>query len=341
MNEQIEILNLSSNRQIQALETFLMRFSLSLDSIDFAVVIKNQQQIIGSCCKFKNVIKCFAIDPLFQNTGLSQKLLTEVTYQIFQQGYTHTFVFTRLDKKDIFESLGYSTVIQAEQVVLLEKGHVTIQQTIANIDKQYDCSRYENGAIVVNCNPFTYGHQYLIETAAQQVEQLLVFVVQEDASTFPFSDRFILVKEGTKHITNVKVIPSTDYIISHATFPNYFIRDKEHSFHIYAMLDLSIFGHWYGQLNIKQRFVGEEPLDPMTSLYNETMKEVLPQFNMKLTIIERKSNALGIISASKVRELLKKDQWDEVAHYVPDCTFRYLRKSTHIIEKLKKNDSQH
>ncbi len=36
------------------------------------------------------------------------------------------------------------------------------------------------GAIVMNANPFTKGHRHLIEYALTKVDELIVFVVQED-----------------------------------------------------------------------------------------------------------------------------------------------------------------
>ena len=50
------------------------------------------------------------------------------------------------------------------------------------------------GAIVMNCNPFTLGHRYLVEYAASQVEHLYIFAIEEDKSIFPFVDRFELIK---------------------------------------------------------------------------------------------------------------------------------------------------
>ncbi len=36
------------------------------------------------------------------------------------------------------------------------------------------------GAIVMNCNPFTLGHRYLIEESAKKVQKLIIFVVEEN-----------------------------------------------------------------------------------------------------------------------------------------------------------------
>ena len=40
------------------------------------------------------------------------------------------------------------------------------------------------GAVVMNCNPLTLGHRYLIEQALKQCDYLMIFVVQEDKSFF-------------------------------------------------------------------------------------------------------------------------------------------------------------
>ena len=46
------------------------------------------------------------------------------------------------------------------------------------------------GAAVMNCNPFTNGHRYLVETAASQCELLHLFVLSEDRSAFPAQVRY-------------------------------------------------------------------------------------------------------------------------------------------------------
>ncbi|MHC1735013.1 MAG: [citrate (pro-3S)-lyase] ligase [Erysipelotrichaceae bacterium] len=341
MDETLRILNLENERQRESLRSFLSRFSFTLDDVDFAVVLLDHGEIVASSCKRKNVLKFFAIDPAYQNQGLSQKLLTEVTYRMFEEGYDHSFVFTPLFNREIFRSLGYDDVAASDEVVLLEKGPETIGGYIRRLDETYDISGKQNGAIVMNGNPFTLGHQYLIETAAKSVQQLLIFVVEEEASSFPFKDRFRMFQEGTKHLKNVILIPSGRYIISQATFPNYFLRDLQNSFAIYATLDVTIFGKWFKKLNITKRFVGEEPLDPMTNQYNEAMKRILPYYGIELVVIPRVSNEQGIISASIVRRLLKEDKWDDVKKYVPTSTFEYLKNATEVINELKKHDRKH
>lgn len=337
---QINQVNLQSSQQMSQLKSFLERAGLLLDALDFAVVIKENNQIIACGGKHKNIIKALAVDPSFQHMGLLPQILTECTYQLFEQGYSNSFIFTTPNNQAIFESLNYQLVATTKDACLLEKGS-SIASMIDELKATYQTSKTQNGAIVINGNPFTLGHQYLIETAAKACDRLFVFVVEEDASSFPFKDRFAMIQLGCAHLENVIILPSSFYIISQATFPNYFLRDKDHAFKTYAQLDVTIFGTWFSKLNIKTRFVGEEPLDPMTDLYNQTMKELLPSFGIKLTIIKRKENKDGIISASKVRPYLKADDFDAILAYVPDTTYKYLKQHPTLLTELKKYDGKH
>ena len=52
-------------------------------------------------------------------------------------------------------------------------------------------------AIVMNANPFTLGHQYLVEKAAAENDLVHLFMVSEDASLFPYAVRKKLIQEGT------------------------------------------------------------------------------------------------------------------------------------------------
>ena len=183
-----------------------------------------------------------------------------------------------------------------------------------------------NGAIVMNCNPFTYGHRYLIEYASKQVDRLYIFVVEEDKSFFVYKDRFEMVKNGVDGLDNVVVIPSGKFIISAYTFPEYFMKDyvKEKEFDV--SLDVETFcKHIAPPLKIYTRFAGEEPFDPVTQNYNESMKRILPEYGMKFIEIPRFSlDDKRVINATKVRGLLNNKDYDALKEYVPDSTYKIL-----------------
>ena len=184
-----------------------------------------------------------------------------------------------------------------------------------------------NGSIVMNCNPFTLGHRYLIEYAASKVDFLYIFVVEENRSYFDFKDRYELVKKGTEDIHNVVVLPSGNFIISATTFPGYFYKSSLKEARIDCSNDLNVFAEYIAPaLNIKVRFAGEEPLDPVTKQYNEGMAEILPLHGIKFCEIPRKKDdeGVGVISASRVRKCLEEGKLEELDNLVPQTTYNYL-----------------
>ena len=196
---------------------------------------------------------------------------------------------------------------------------------LRQIENQVNKNR-RTGAIVMNCNPFTNGHRYLIEYAATQVEQLIIFVVQEDKSVFPFADRFQLVKEGTADLKNVLVVPSGNYMISSMTLPGYFEKENLADMKLDASNDLMLFLQIANTLGISVRFAGEEPLDPFTRQYNENMSKILPKYGLEFHVIKRKEEDGEVISASRVRRALKNNEFELIRQLVPECTYRYLEK---------------
>lgn len=196
----------------------------------------------------------------------------------------------------------------------------------------------------MNCNPFTLGHKYIVETAAKENKNVIIFVVEEDKSAFPFKNRFELIKEGVKEFENVTVIPGGEYIISSATFPNYFLRKDDNVLKEYTKIDGNVFGKYFcKELNIVRRYVGTEPYCKVTNTYNETLKEVLPKYGVEVKLIERKETGDEAISASRVRALLKEGKLEEVRELVPATTFEFLNSEAgvEIIERLKVSDKPH
>lgn len=181
------------------------------------------------------------------------------------------------------------------------------------------------GSIVMNCNPFTLGHRYLIEESSKKCDWLYIFVVEENRSVFPFTDRFELVKKGTADLKNVIVIPSGNFIISQTTFQAYFQKEEKKDIVIDASGDINLFAAKIAPtLGISVRFAGEEPLDNITNQYNATMKRILPRFGISFEVISRKESLGAPISASRVRALLAEKNFEEIKQIVPATTYEYL-----------------
>ncbi|MBP1549867.1 MAG: adenylyltransferase/cytidyltransferase family protein [Oscillospiraceae bacterium] len=251
---------------------------------------------------------------------------TEAVYKMAAEG-----IFKTLKENNFFEE--YLDIEQPQKTGFSMQFTPELTQKL-NEYKSKISDIYENkmhssenvGAIVMNANPFTLGHRYLIEEAAKQCEYLLVFVVQEDKSFFPFKDRFELVCQGTKDLENVIVVESGEFIISSLTFEGYFNKSQLQDRVIDTSNDVTLFAKEIAPAaNIKVRFAGSEPIDKVTAQYNRNMETILPLYNIEFKEIDRKTNGSNVISASEVRRLLKDKQWDKLREFVPTTTFEYLK----------------
>lgn len=230
-------------------------------------------------------------------------------------------------KEDIISNKeGRKDLIKCNQSTTnLNKGEMKVFDNYLESLKSFKSKGSVAGSIVMNGNPFTLGHQYLVETASKTVEFLYVFVVEEDKSEIPFDYRLEMAQRGTAHLENVEVLPSSKYILSTETFPEYFEKDIKKDIVIDASNDINIFCKQVAPiLNIKKRFVGDEPFCEITKQYNLAMKEILPQYGMELVIVPRLEYHNRAISATKIRELLREKRISEIKALVPNTTFDIL-----------------
>lgn len=203
-----------------------------------------------------------------------------------------------------------------------------------------------NGAIVMNANPFTIGHRKLVEYASARVDRLYIFVVEEDASFFSFEERFDMVVQGIKDISNAIVLPSGNFIISNKTFYAYFTKDIDNGRKVDASQDILIFARYIvSYFGIKKRFVGDEPTDKVTAQYNEQMKKILPHYGCDLIEIHRFKNGNDIVSGSTVRKAIQEKDTDILRHLLPEVSFEYIQRCIDMLQdrdiSLKKNNHSH
>lgn len=310
---------------LNKLRKFLEDMGLSYDEgIEFTVnFFDENQEIIATGSLEGNILKCIAVSPRHQGEGLTAKVISRLISEAYNNNQDHLFLFTKPKNFIMFGDLGFYPIIQTEDVLLMENRKNGIKNFVEGLTKP-DCSG-EIGAIVANCNPFTKGHQYLIETASRQCDLLHVFVLSEDKSIFPAEIRYGLVKRGVEHIKNVVVHKTSNYLISSATFPTYFIKEKEDAGNINCVLDLSIFYEYFVKhLNISKRFVGTEPSCMVTNEYNIEMKKFLTARGIDVIEIPRCTENNIVISASRVRRLMAEDKYEEIQRIVPKSTLEFL-----------------
>lgn len=196
---------------------------------------------------------------------------------------------------------------------------------------RFDNSR-KTGCIIMNANPFTLGHRALVEMSLEQVENLYVFVVQEDKSYFSFEDRFEMVKDGCRDLKNVKVLPTGKIMASAATVPAYFQRGQSTgAVEIDMRNEIAVMAGFIAPaLNITVRFMGTEPTCEVTRQLLEQTKELLPYYGVQLVVFERAEIENKPISASVVRKLMKDNKKEEIKKIVPETTYTYLLKKGFI-----------
>jgi [citrate (pro-3S)-lyase] ligase len=343
---QVERINLKNKEERLQVELFLNSQGLRLDNdVDFTLAIRDKEIIKATCSKSGSILKCFAISPELRGEGIAGTLITALINRLFEEGRYHSFIFTKPKNIDIFTSLGYKVIHSVDEAALLESGIYDINKYLSDLSKKYSIdSKTQRSSLVMNCNPFTLGHQYLIETASKNSEEVLVFIVEENKSLFPFNIRYDLVRKGTEHLKNVKVVPGGEYIISSATFPSYFLREEGERLKAYTSLDAGIFAKYFcKEFNIKKRYVGEEPYCAVTNAYNQSLKEVLFEYGVDLKVIARKKSEEEVISASKVRDLIKSGNSEELKKFLPEVTVEFLNTNTgkEIMEKIRNSNSPH
>lgn len=324
--------------KVKAVEYFLNKSNLKLDPyIHELYVIYEKDEIVASGAIFGRVLKCIAVSNDQKGTNLINTVMSFLMNRSYELGNINLFIYTKPCSYKSFEYFGFKKIAQSENVILLENNECGIDAFIDNLEKSELTGKI--GSVVVNCNPFTLGHKHLIESAAKSCDLVHVFVVWEDQSTFPNDIRLELVKAGLAHLDNVIIHKGEDYIISAATFPSYFIKSDDLIVEEHTKLDLNLFSKTIAKtLDIKYRFVGEEPFNKTTERYNQAMQSILEEHNIELTIIPRiESNEIPI-SASKVRALLNEGAFSEIKEIVPPTTYEYLisERAIPIIEKIKK-----
>lgn len=351
MNYIVEKLHLNNPEEINEVRSFLSTFQLNYEKdIDYTIVIRDSNKIIATCSKSKDILKGFAIDDSLQGEGITNLLIKAIQDKLFQEGIFHSFIFTKPIYETTFESLGYKVIASIDEVTLLEYGFNNIDKVLTSMKKLYNInSNTPKTALVMNCNPFTLGHRYLIEEASIRSKEVLVFIVEEDLSLFPFIDRYKMVKDGVSDLKNVTVIPGGKYIISSATFPGYFLREKNSILNAYTKLDATIFSKYFCKnFNITKRMLGEEPYCPVTKNYNDALVNVLVDHGVEVEIIPRKwiSTPENYISASKVRNIIKikgEEALDQLSEFIPEVTLKYLKskEGKEIIKKIITSNTPH
>lgn len=355
---EIQTLNPATPRQRQRIEAFLKRNALRIDDMNYyAAVLDDDGEMIAGGGLKDDVIKCIAVDDAHKGEAIANTLVSHLISHANQEGYGCIKLFTKPKNRQLFESLSFRLLAEAPEAILMETGIGGISNTVEALKKiKEESEKYKEynkeckedskkckeigktnlntttpqhltttpprgGVVVMNCNPFTLGHRYLIEQAAKQVERLYVMVVREDCSLFAYTERKAMVEQGVADIENVNVIDGSDYAISRATFPTYFLKRLDDAADTQMLLDLDLFRrHIAPALGATVRFVGTEPSDQLTRRYNQLMHEALKDVR-ETDRLEKDGYA---VSASRVRKAMEEGDMNTIRQLVPPTTLPYI-----------------
>lgn len=343
---------LSLNSVRRRVEAFLSANGLRLAQLDRYVVVTRDEdadEILAGGGLDGNVIKCVAVSESARSEGLMNILVSRLIAIAREEGRESVKAFTKPENEGIFKSLGFALIASSPNAILMENGRGGLPEYRKYLESLARPGR--NGAIVMNANPFTKGHRYLVEQAASQVDNLYVIVVKEDRSRFPYVERKAMIEAGCAGLDNVVVCEGSDYAISAATFPTYFLKKLDDATDTQIALDLDLFVNHIAQpLGVTVRFAGSEPEDALTRRYNELMAEILPgtsvavvrqahqpdselvkgsalrQARRPIDFVEipRLEQNGNPISATSLRRALDKGNLKEAMEYIPKSTVPYL-----------------
>ncbi len=316
--------NIISRRFLSDYEKMIMDFGNWRECEELANHL-NEQKELRNTLDYLNIENYFPPQEFFDSKETILLDFTGLRFGDYGNEIIANHLFEIITNKTTYKKTFYKDINVAQSIVstVIPNIYMYMENLKKEKTKSQNC-----GAVVMTCNPFTKGHQHLIEYAASKVSFLYVFIVQEDRFEYSFKERIHMVKENTKHLHNIKVLPSGEFIISNFSFGEYFSRDKltQKESRPDASLDLLIFAAVIAPaLNIKKRFVGEEPYCKITMSYNKQMKAILPRYGCDVEEIKRLYASNGIaISASRVRELIATNHIEEIIDLVPPKTFDYI-----------------
>lgn len=338
--EEMRVFN-DDAKEMRRVEALLAQEGIKKDAnLEYTMGIYAGGQLVATGSVFKNTLRCLAVDSRYQGEGLLNKVMTHLLNVQYQLGNFKVFLYTKADKTKFFTDLGFYEIARVEDLVVFMENRATGFRDYLGQLAAKKVAGDSVAAVVINANPFTLGHQFLLEKAAGGNDVVHVFVVSEDVSLVPFKVRYDLARQGVAHLNNVVLHETGDYIISNATFPSYFIKDADTVIEAHARLDIEVFKGIAKVLNITRRYVGEEPFSHVTKIYNGIMKAELEKGGMGCIIVPRKQVGGDAVSASMVRRYIRDGELAKIKPLVPTSTYDFFVSAagTDVIRKIQQAD---
>lgn len=306
-------------RGTEQMESLLHREGINRDShlAYTAGVFDTNGQLVATGSLFGATLRCLAVDSSHQGENLLGMLVSHLLEKEAEMGNTHIFLYTKPAAAKYFRELGFYIVEEVPgRLVFMENRRNGFSKYLEEAAK-IPLSPGSRAAVVMNANPFTLGHKYLLSKAASENDSVVVFVLSEDVSQFSAKDRLEMVRRGAMEFPNVTVVPSGSYIISSATFPSYFLKESRIVTETHATLDSRLFVRIASAMGITARYVGDEPFSESTAIYNSVLANVLPENGIRLQVVPRLEIGGKPVSASEVRRLINQGNIQDAEKLLP------------------------
>ena len=328
---ELQTLSPSVNIHRRRIERFLQANGLRYDDMDIYVAIVDAatDEIVAGGGLNGSLIKCVAVADRHKGEAWANTIVSHLIAIANANGHHCVRLYTKPQNRSLFENLSFRLLAEAPEAILMETGIGGIRKyseelrTKREQNEELMAKAEESNCacIIMNANPFTLGHRYLIEQSAELVEKLYVVVVREDCSMFSYDERKAMIIEGTRDIGNVVVVDGSDYSVSKTTFPTYFLKRLDDAAETQMRLDIDIYRRYIAPaLGAAIRFVGSEPTDTLTCRYNELMRQMLPDVR---EVARLEIDGMPI-SASRVRRAIGDNCLWSAARLVPPTTLPYI-----------------
>ena len=173
----------SDKRTLAQVDRLLVEEGITRDAnLDYICAMEDEDgEVIATGSCFGATLRCFAVSGSHQGEGLLNQVVSHLMEYQLSRGNSHLFLYTKIKSAKFFASLGFYEIARVDgTLVFMENRRTGFADYLVRLQKT--ARPGVSGAIVMNANPFTLGHRYLVETAAAACDTLHVFVLSAEGA---------------------------------------------------------------------------------------------------------------------------------------------------------------
>ena len=173
----VEKIDINGQEVMEQVLYLLKQNDLTLDlSLEQIIGVFDSDKLIATGGVKSNTFRCIAVDQSYQGGKVLNLLMSELINIQYRRGIDDMFLFTKPTSQRSFEFLGFYVVEEIDNHVVLMENRPDGLRNYLNTLSRTNANGEVISAIVMNGNPFTMGHRYLIERASKESDHLHIFV---------------------------------------------------------------------------------------------------------------------------------------------------------------------